>query len=454
MESKVNVITDTEHELEVKLEYSEISNEIDEAYKKERKTISMPGFRKGKVPLPMLKKVYGEAIEYKASEDIANKKFWDIVKEQDLKPISMPQMTDLDFQLNESLAFKVKYEVKPSLDVKDYTKLEIEKPKFKVKEEDITAEVSNMLKSKAEFETADSIEDNNYRITVDLQRIDEDGKDIEGSKSENMVIDLSDSKVNENIVKNAQKKKLGEEFEFAFTDKHMHGDQEHIEDYSYVAVVKKIEKIVMPEATEELIQQLSGKKAKTVEELTNFTKENYEKYYSDQSDRIFDNALLAEIVKNNDFEPPKGYVETVLGRLIETEKQNAKQYKQPVPDDKTLKENLKEKATWNAKWQIIMENIAEKEKIEVTDADLEDAAKEEAEKIGIPVEKLVKYYKDTNRKDSLIEEKVYKFLKENNKAVEVDPDEKAKEAKLKKEKETKAKETKSKETKKKSEDKK
>ena len=150
----------------------------------------MPGFRKGKVPLPMLKKVYGEAIEYKASEDIANKKFWDIVKEQDLKPISMPQMTDLDFQLNESLSFKVKYEVKPTLDVKDYTRLEIEKPIFKVKDEDITAEVNNMLKSKAEFEPADTVEDNNHRITVDLQRIDEDGKDIEGSKSENMVIDL------------------------------------------------------------------------------------------------------------------------------------------------------------------------------------------------------------------------------------------------------------------------
>lgn len=434
MESKVNVITDTEHELEVQLEYSEIKNEIDEAYRKERKSITMPGFRKGKVPLPMLKKVYGEAIEYKASEDIANKKFWDVVKEQDLKPISMPQMTDLDFQLNQSLSFKVKYEVKPVLNVKKYTGLEIEKPVFKVKDEDITAEVNNMLKSKAEFELAEIVEGNNYRITVDLQRVDEDGKDIEGSKSENMVIDLSDSKVNENIVKNAQNKKLGEEFEFSFTDKHMHGDHEHIEEYNYLAVLKKIEKIVMPKETEELIQQLSGKKAKTVEELTNFTKDNYEKYYSDQSDRIFDNSLLAEIVKNNDFDPPKGYVETVLERLIETEKQNAKQYKQPIPDEKVLRENLKDKASWNAKWQIIMENIAAKEKIEVTDADLEETAKEEAEKIGIPVEKLVKYYKDTNRKDSLIEEKVYKFLKENNKAVEVDPDEKAKEAKLKKEK--------------------
>ena len=458
MESKVNVLSNAEHELEVKLEYSEIKNEVEEAYQKEKKSIAMPGFRKGKVPMAMLKKAYGEAIEYRASEDIANKKFWDIVKEKDLKPISMPSMTDLDFQINDFLSFKVKYEVKPVLDLKDYTGLEIEKPVFKVKDEDISAEVNNMLKSKATFELVESVEDNNHRITVDLQRIDKDGKAMEGSKSENMVIDLSDSKVNENIVKNAQKKKNGEEFEFSFTDSHMHGDEEHVEDYNYVAIIKKIEKIVLPEADEELIQQLSGKKAKTLDELTDFTKSNYEKYYLDQSDKIFENSLLTEIVKNNDFEPSKGYVETVLSRLVETEKQNAQQYKQPVPNDNVLKENLKAKAEWNAKWQIIMENIAEKEKIEVTDSDLEELAKEEALKVGIPADKLIKYYKDSNRKESMIEEKVFKFLKDNNKVIEIDPDEKAKEVKKAKEAElAKAKKeakSKTKESKKKDEDKK
>jgi len=444
LETKVNKLSDTERELEVKLEYSEIKSEIDEAYKKERKTITVPGFRKGKVPLPMLKKVYGDAIEYKASEDIANKKFWDIVKEQDLKPISMPSMSALDFNIDESLDFKVKYEVIPSLELKNYTGLEIEKPIFQVKEEDIETEVNNMLKSKATFELAETVEDNNHRITVDLQRIDKDGKDHEGSKSENMVIDLSDSKVNENIVKNAQKKKLGEEFEFSFVNEHKHDDHKHVEEYNYVAAIQKIEKIVLPEFNEKLFEEISGKKAKTLDELKDFTITNYKNYFKDQSEKVFDNSLLDKIIKNNDFEPSKGYVETVLARLVESEKQNAQQYKQPVPDDNILKQNLQPKAEWNSKWQIILENIAKKEEIEVSDTDLEELAKEEAEKVGIPADKLVKYYKDSNRKESLIEEKVMKFLKDNNKIIEVDPDAKAKEAKTKKDKVSKAKETKKK----------
>lgn len=441
MDFKVNVLGDSEHELEVKLEYSEIKNEIDEAYKKERKTLTMPGFRKGKVPLLMLKKVYGEAIEFKASEDIANKMFWDVVKKEDLKPINTPQMTDLNFQINDSLSFKVKYEVLPVISVKDYTGLEIEKPIFNVNDDDIKSEVNNMLKSKAAFELADMVENSNFRITVDLQRVDEDGKDIEGSKSENMVIDLSDSKINENIVKNAQNKKLGEEFEFSFTDKHMHGDHEHVEDYHYLAVVKKIEQIKMPEPTEELIGELSGKKAKTIEELTEFIKSNYENYYKNQSDKIYDNSLISEIIKNNDFEPPKGYVENLLKHLIESEKQNARQYKQTLPNENVLKESLKNKAEWNAKWQIIMESIAKKENIEVTDADLEKLAKEESEKISIPVDKLIKYYKDSNKKSSMIEEKVFEFLKENNTVKEIDNDKKAKEIKDSKKTETETQES-------------
>lgn len=422
METKINVLSDTEHEIEVILDYSEIKNEIDEAYKKESKSISMPGFRKGKVPFGMLKKIYGEAIEYKASEDIANKKFWDIVTEKDLKPLSMPQMTDLNLELNKSLKFKVKYEVKPTLDVKDYKGLEIEKPIFKVKDEDIEAEVQNLLKSKATFVPADQISDKNFRITVDLQRIDKDGKEIEGSKSENMVIDLSDSKVNEQIINNSMGKKESEQFEFTFVDEHMHGEEKHVEEYRYLATIKKIEKMELPEVTEELVEQLSNKRAKTLQELKDLTKKNYQDYYLDQSDKIYHNSLLDKIVKNNDFEPSKSYTEIILKRLLEVEKQNAKQYRIPNFNEELVKENLRPRAEWNAKWQIIMENIAEKENLRVEDSELETLANEESKKNSISAEKLLKYYKDSNIADSMLEEKVLKFLEQNNIIKEVDPD--------------------------------
>ena len=145
METKVNKISDKEREVEVTLDYEEIKEDIDKAYQKERKNISMDGFRKGKVPMGMIKKMYGEAIEYKASEDIASNKFWDAVKQENLEPVGQPALTDLDFQMGEQLNFKVKFEVIPEIEVDNYKDLEVEKPVFNVTDEMVEKEVDHMF---------------------------------------------------------------------------------------------------------------------------------------------------------------------------------------------------------------------------------------------------------------------------------------------------------------------
>ncbi|MCF8242454.1 MAG: trigger factor [Melioribacteraceae bacterium] len=451
MDIKVNSISDIDQELEVTLTYDEIKPEIDEAYRKERKNIALPGFRKGKVPMQMLKKLYGDAIEYKASEDIANKKFWDAVDQEKLEPVSTPKLVDLNFQPGENLSFKVQYEVKPKLELKDYTGLEVEKPVFKLKDDEVEREFQHIIKTNGKFEEAEEITDRNHKIVVNLQRMDSEGAPIVGQRSEDMVIDLSDEKVNPQISDNAIGKKSGETFSFEFVDEHMHGEEKHREEYKYEAEITKIEKLVPPELNEEFFEKVSNKKAKSEDELRQIITENFKNYYDGQSDNIFTNSLLNDVVKNNDFTPPSAYVETILKSLIEQEKENAKKYKQHIPDENVLRESLKTRAEWNAKWQIIMESLVEKENIKVEDSDLEELAKKESEQTGISIEKLIKYYKDSNRTNAVLEEKAIKFLKNNNKVVEVDAEKKAEEAK-KKEEESKKK-TEKKVAKKKSEDK-
>lgn len=429
MEIKVNQISDSLQEVEVNLEYSEITSEIEEAYLEERKNIEIDGFRKGKVPIPMLKKLYGEAIEYKASEKIANKKFWEVVDKENLKPISTPQLTDIDFVRGSKLFFKIQYEIKPKLDLKNYTGLEIEKPIFKVKDEDIEKEIAYLLKPHVQYEVADSVENNNFRITVNLQKVDENGVPVIGQRSENMLIDLSDEKVNPQIIENAKGKKVNDKFPFTFVDEHYHGEELHREEYRYEAEITKIEKIKQPELNEEIIKKISGNKASTLDEFREVLRNNFSEYYTKQSDEIFTNNLLNEVVKNNDFTPPPGFVSTVHKRFVEMEIENAKRYKMPNVDEKAIADYYKPRAEWNAKWQIILENLAEKENIKVEDSELEELANKESEKTGISAQKLLKYYKDSNRGEVLLEDKVIEFLKKNNITKEVDAEEKLKEKK-------------------------
>lgn len=429
METKINVISEAENELEVSLSYDEILPEIEEAYKEERKNISMPGFRKGKVPTSMLKKMYGEAIEYKASEKIANNKFWNIVDEMGLKPISTPQLVDIDYDFGKKLSFKIKYEVMPQIELKDYKGQDIEKPIFKIKDEDIDKEINHMLKAKAAFEDTEIVEGNSERLTLNLQRLDKDGNPVEGQRSENIKVELDDPKVNPQIPQNAKGKKVGDTFDFIFVDEHYHGEELHKEEFNYSAEIVKIEKIVLPEVTEELVKEISRNKAATLDELKEQTKKNFEDYYNSQTENIFTNQLLDKVIKNNEFAVPKGYVEILLNRMVENEKENAKRYKVPNFNEREVRQNLQARAEWNAKWQIILENLARIEEIKVEDADIEEMAKTESERIGIDVEKLMKYFKESNKTETLLEEKVVKFLKENNNIIEVDPEEKLKEKK-------------------------
>lgn len=429
METKINVISEAENELEVSLSYDEILPEIEEAYKEERKNISMPGFRKGKVPTSMLKKMYGEAIEYKASEKIANSKFWNIVDEMGLKPISTPQLVDIDYDFGKKLSFKIKYEVMPQIELKDYKGQDIEKPIFKIKDEDIDKEINHMLKAKAAFEDTEVVEGNSERLTLNLQRLDKDGNPVEGQRSENIKVELDDPKVNPQIPQNAKGKKVGDTFDFTFVDEHYHGEELHKEEFNYSAEIVKIEKIVLPEVTEELVKEISRNKAATLDELKEQTKKNFEDYYNSQTENIFTNQLLDKVIKNNEFAVPKGYVEMLLNRMVENEKENAKRYKVPNFNEREVRQNLQARAEWNAKWQIILENLARIEEIKVEDADIEEMAKTESERIGIDVEKLMKYFKESNKTETLLEEKVVKFLKENNNIIEVDPEEKLKEKK-------------------------
>lgn len=432
METKVNKITDKEREVEVTLDYDEIKDDINQAYQKERKNISMDGFRKGKVPMGMIKKMYGEAIEYKASEDIASNKFWEAVKQENLEPVGQPSLTDIDFQRGEQLNFKVKFEVIPEIEVDNYKDLEVEQPIFNVTDEIVEKEVDHLLKSKAKMEDAEVVEGSNYKITADLQRVDESGAPIVGTRSEDVAIDLSDERVNPQIVQNVENKKVGDTFTFQFETKPQ-GEEGKTEEFKYEGEIKSIEKFVYPEITEELAKELSGDKATTLDELKEHIKNDIENYYTQQSERIYMDSLLKKVVENNDFDPPQGLVDSTLKQLVEKEKQNAQQQGNPNFDEEEARERLKEDAVWNSKWQIVSENIAEKEGLKVEDEDYKELAERDAKQMGISADKLIEYYKNAGVDKSLLEKKVVDFLKENNPPKEVDADKKVQEEKEKEE---------------------
>lgn len=428
MEYKINELSLSEKEIEVTLAYDDIKNDIESEVKKQSKNIQLPGFRKGKVPVSVLKKMYGDALEYEASEKVANNQFWEIAKEKHLHPIGQPTMTDIKFNPGENLQFKVKYETMPELEVKEYTDHEIEVPDFQVKDEEVESEVQYILKANSTNEPADQVgDDKNYILDVEVLRVNDKDEPFDGAKPEKLQIDLTNERVQPEIVENAKGKKTGESFNFTFKDertvKNDKGEEEKVsEDFVYKADIKEIKKIVAPELNEELIKKVTKDKVSTEEELREQIKKDIQSYYDQKVDELLRDRLINAIVSKNEFTPPSTLVMNVLEDMVKREEEEVKKQGYGKFNKAEAEEKFRKYAELEVKWYLIKNAIAKKEEISVSDDDLKELAEKDAEKTGIAVDKLINYYKSSNYGEKLIDGKLFDLLKEKNNIKKVDPE--------------------------------
>ncbi len=428
MEFKINDLSLTEREVEITYAYDEIKTDVESEVRKQTKKIQLPGFRKGKVPLPLLKKMYGDAFEQEASEKVANNKFWEVAEEKHFHPLGRPTLTEINFKPGEDLNFKVKYEVIPKLEVKDYTGLEIEVPDYKVKETDIESEIDYILKANRNLEPAEIISENRDNVLdVEFTRINENGEPFPGTKKESLQIDLSNEGVHPEIIENSKGKKKGDTFTFSFTEekkiKNDKGEEEKVpEKLDYSAFIKDIKKIVLPELTEEFIKKVTKDRVSSEPQLREDISKDIQKYYDQTTDDLIRSKLIDLIVKNNDFTPPTAMVASVLEDLIKNEEEQAKKQGYGKIDKNEATNRLRKSAEYNVKWFLIKDAIQKKEDIKITDDEINELAAKDAEKTGIAVEKLVNYYKSSNHGEKIIDEKLFDFLKEKNTINKFDPD--------------------------------
>jgi trigger factor len=427
LEFKINDVNISEKELEVTYTFDEIKKDLDVEVQKQTKKLQIPGFRKGKVPAPLLKKMFGDAFEQEASEKVASNKFWDVAEENHLHPIGKPTITDIKFVPNESLFFKITYEVLPLIEVKNYKGLDIEVPDLVAKDEDVEHEIKHILKANETFEPADVVSGDDCTLDVDILRVDKDGNPFQDSKMETLQIDLSNQRVAKEIVENSKGKKVGEAFTFTFNDvrkiKNKDGvDEEITEVLDYNAVIKGIKKSIVPVLDEALIKKVTKDKVSTESELKDQIKSDIQNYFDRQIDEILRGKLITQIIKNNEFNPPKSLITNVLEDYIKREEEEAKKQGYKKYDKEEGKKRLAKSAEVEVKWYILKEAIQKQENISLSDEELNQLAAKDAAETGIAVDKLINYYKSSNYSTKFVENKVFQFLKDNSNIKKVEPD--------------------------------
>jgi trigger factor len=412
----INTISEVEHEAEFEISGDELQPHFEKAYQEFRPKAQIRGFRKGKVPLPMIKQMYGEAIEQEALDDIANEIYRKAMEERNINPIGRPSMTDMDFKRKEHFRFKIKYEVKPQIALQKYKGILVEKPVHPVTDAEVEAEIQQIRRSNSTTLDAAEVTDTEYVVTADVQELDEAGSPLIGKKTPNARFYLADETLAGEIKTALAHAQMGGTYRATIESEH--ADHAHKNFLEFT--VTRIQKVELPPLDAALVKKVTNDAASTPEGFRADIRNDLEKYWKGQSDARVNDGLANEIVRLHEFPVPESLVDAFQDSFVEEVKNRSKDKKLPKGfDEEKFRTENRAYAIWQAKWMLLKERIAEEEHLSVTDADIEALVEAEAARIGIGKDRLMEYYRKSNATtERILSDKIMSLLRENARITE------------------------------------
>lgn len=385
LEHSIKELNASEQEITVTLGADYLRPEYEKAYRKVQPDIQHGGFRKGKVPINLIKQLYGKSIEAEAEQDIISDAFAKIASENKIHVVGQPHLHDVKHE-NGNLTFTVHYEVIPQFTLNEYKGLVIDEPVHVVNEDEIDNYVKNLCVQNASFEITEQVDDYEHVVGIKLTELDEQsGLPLISAKSEEMHVYLNDKQLGDSLKQSLLNTKNGD----VFTYNHEIPNQGA---KKYQVTVNEVQKVVPAEFTDEFVAEISkGKYSNTAdfrEEISFMLQDDWDK----RSRSEMENNLINKIVELNlEFPVPKSIVNLAA---IDYYRDMVKQYDPKAQIDKieTIPEQISEHinpiAERLVRWELIRTKIIELEGLTVEEHDIEEFVQKNAEKAGMEPEKL------------------------------------------------------------------
>jgi trigger factor len=378
-------ISAIEREMEFELLWEEIEKDYVTFSKKFAKDVTLPGFRKGMVPMSLLEKKFGPQIDY----DFINDKFSDYyssaLDEKDIDPVSQPELIDLDFKKGTPLKLKVKFEVMPEWDMPKYKDgFPLEQSTYVIEEDDIQESLDRLRENAAEVKVIDEAAKSGDHLVADVEELDKDGKVINEAKDSKIQLGLSpfDGETEKELVG----VKAGEKRTISI--KNDEGD-----DHVFTLSVTAVEEHILPELNDEFAQTVHPE-AETLDALKEKVRAELESYWSRQSDTFLEEQIADYFIDQlKDVELPKTVVEEQAKNIYEDMK---KRYPSDAEmDEKAVIENYSETATKSLKWQLVKNKIVKDNEIKVEDSDIDAKIEEMLQNVNEELRDSYKKYYET-----------------------------------------------------------
>ena len=379
LDIKVNVTEgeDGKRTLEVEVPATVVEDRIKSAYTNYSKTLNLPGFRKGKIPINIVKSRFGKVIEQEVLNDLIPESYDQAWKTSGIEPISQPVIDDVVYAEGEPLRFKASLEIKPDIPIQNYVGLRATRPVIPVQESDVQEQLKAIRERSAEDRGAERPAQLGDLIVADLQELDTSGLPILGHKYEDRTFliggERSFSHDFDNQMVGASR---GEDRRVRFTYNRDLSDSDLAgKEAAYAVKVKDVRERILPALDDEFAKDHGAENLKDLES-------RIRDYLKIQADyvvrRRLESSLLSALIHENTFDPPETMVENALSAMFEDYKKEHEGHDHPI-DETHFREQSRDVAVYQVRTHLLLEAVAKKETVTITDEEVDERIRRTAE---------------------------------------------------------------------------
>lgn len=410
--------------LTIEVSADELEKALQNAYKKQKNKISMPGFRKGKVPRQMVEKMYGPDVFY---EDAANalipQAYSDAYDECDLQIVSQPEINVTQIEKGKPFIFTALVATRPEVTLGEYKGLEVDKVSTRVTQKEVEAKIKEEAGKNARTVTVEGrpVQDGD-EVVLDFEGF-VDGVPFEGGKGENYSLTIGSG----TFIPGFEEQLIGVEPEKEVEVKVTFPEEYHAEnlegkDAVFKCTVHEIKEKQLPEIDDEFASEVS--EFDTLDEYKADVKAKIKEEKAKEGKAKKEEQVLTQAMENATMEIPELMIKTQARQQMDSFAQQLmsqgltlEQYGQftGMTPDKMMEQMLPS-AEKNIKRRLVLEAIVDAENIEISDEQINEELEKAAKSYGMEVEELKKAMGDAEKKqmkeDMAVEEAI-NFLVEN-----------------------------------------
>ena len=420
-----NLDTKYMSKITVEVPAAELDKALKKAYERQKSRISIRGFRKGHVPMQVVEKIYGDDVFYEdAANILVSQEYPKAYDESGLDIVSAPKIDITQIEKGKDFIFTAEVATKPDVTLDKYEGITVTKIDTSVTDEEVEKDIEAQLKRNARTVTKDGAAENGDKAVIDFDG-SVDGEHFDGGKAENYTLELGSHSFIDNFEDQIVGHKAGDEFDVNVTFPENYHEKSLAGKAAVFAVkLHEVKTEELPTLDDEYVSDTTD--FETVDEYKADVKKQLEVRKENEAKRTKEDEALTKIIEKAKIDIPDAMVDTQVNNIINDYSRNLAQsglsFQQFLQYSgqtiEKFRENTRPEAIKRIKTSLCLEKIAEEQKLEATDEDIDKRIADMAKQYGMKEEDLKKNIQDDELdtfKEQIKMEKAIDFVMDNAK---------------------------------------